>query len=215
MWIKLKTQYNMTVNGKTRRFMPGDWVDIGTQTAHRLISQGLAEKPGESVFNLLIDNTSGFVVIGQLTENERVQIKETLSHLGISESDDVEMLFSENVIYNRNNSKKLRAELLPVGFKWLKHFQLIIPIHSYEELAIHLGNDEDRKIVKSVIRELRVPVYNTNFMFIRRSEATRDLINRWKYYRDELGISDDKLSFLCALYETKPLYLATPVTWGT
>lgn len=212
MWIKLKTTQVIDVNGTPTRYHPGDWVDVGTGYARRLISQNLAEKPGVNVLSELVDYTSGMVVIGdELDNNKYRQIQETIPHLEIVYSDDVEIPFSETLIYN-TKLNKLRIELLPIGFKWLKSFQVILPLLDYTTLAIHLGNSDDQLKAKEILKELRVPVYDTRLMFVRRCDETKELLSRWKAHKG--NFTDDKLAFLCALYEVKPLHLALPNTWS-
>lgn len=211
MWIKLKSAQTISVNGTPTRYYPGDWIEVGNGYAHRLISQNLAEKPGVNVLSELVDYTSGMVVIGNtLTTNQQQQIQQTIPHLEIIQSDTIDIPFSETLIYN-TKLKKLRVELLPIGFKWLKSFQVILPLFDYELLAIHCGNSDDQLKAKEIIKELRVPVYDTNLIFIRRCDETKELISRWQQYKQEF--TDEKLAFLCALYEIKPLHLALPNTW--
>lgn len=212
MWIKLKSTQVIDVNGTPTRYHPGDWIDVGTGYARRLISQNLAEKPGVNVLSELVDYTAGILVIGnELDNNKRMQIQETIPHLEIMYSEDVDIPFSETLIYN-TKLNKLRVELLPIGFKWLKSFQVILPLLDYTTLAVHIGTNEDRKIAKEILKELRIPVYDTNLIFIRRCDETKELLSRWKAHKE--NITDSRLAFLCALYEVKPLHLALPNTWS-
>lgn len=210
MWIKLKSAQTIDVNGTPTRYFPGDWIDVGNGYAHRLISQGLAEKPGVNVLSELVDYTSGMLVIGSLDTNHQQQIKSTIPHIEIMLGDELEIPFSETLLYN-SKLKKLRVEMLPIGFKWLKSFQIIISLLDYTTLAIHLGNSNDQLKAKEILKEMRVPVYDTNLIFIRRCDETKELVSQWKENRTIF--TDDKLAFLCALYQVKPLHLALPNTW--
>jgi hypothetical protein len=211
MWIKLTSAQVIDVNGKPTRFLPGDWVDVGKQYALRLVTQGLAIKPNENIVNEMVDYTSGMLVIGnELTLNQTKQIQETIPDFEIKHSENISMPFSETVIYDRGLSK-LRVELLPIGFHWLNQFQLLAPLADYTTLACHIGTEADQEFTQSIIRELRVPIYDTRLLFIRRSEETLKFIDVWKQYEEKL--TDDRLAFLCALYETKPIHLALPDTW--
>jgi hypothetical protein len=81
----------------------------------------------------------------------------------------------------------------------------------YNELAATVGTDEDRAKVKAVIRDLRVPLYDTRLIFARKTETT---IRLFKEYNTELSNGmDDKLAFLLALYRVKPFLLPVPLTW--
>lgn len=210
MWIKLKSIQNITENGKPVRYYPGDWVDVGKQYALRLVAQGLAEKPGVSLTAEMVDYTAGMLIIGELETNAKQQIIETIPHLEMAYGSTPDIPFSETLIYD-TKLKPLRVELLHVGFKWLEKFQLLIPMHDYAELAVHIGTEQDREITKSIIRELRVPVYDTRLIFVRRCDETKELFIKWQEYKTK--ISEDKLAFLCALYEIKPVMMPLPTTW--
>ena len=210
MWIKLTTIQDIDVNGIQHRYYPGDWVDIGKQSAIRLITMGKAEKPGVSVTAEMVDYTSGIVCLGKMGTNEKQQILETIPHLEMVENDQPELLFSETLIYHP--SAQIRPELLHVGFKWLEKFQVIVPLWDYEQLACHIGRESDKGNLKEIIKELRVPVYDTRMIWIRRCDETKDLIDSWQKHK--LTIEDDKLAFLAAVYEIKPVLLALPITWS-
>lgn len=210
MWVKLLQPRQITINGINTRFQKGDWVEVGKQTALRWLNDKVAEKPGFNYADEYIDYTSGLLVIGKLTDNERVQVTESIPGFEIAYGPTPELLFSETMIYN-DKAHYFRPEVISTGFKWLENFQLCVPMFSYETLACDVGNEQDRMLAKNILKELRVPLYNTHLMFVRRCSETKELIKLWQEYNEQ--ISNENLAFLCALYEVKPLHLALPSTW--
>jgi len=99
-----------------------------------------------------------------------------------------------------------------VGFGLLDVWELAVPLCDYQTLAIHLGSDEEKERTKAVIRDLRVPLYDTRLMFVKHCQNTVDLFSRWQ---KECESSDERLAFLRALYQVKPFILALPMTWTT
>jgi hypothetical protein len=93
----------------------------------------------------------------------------------------------------------------------LDTFDLAVPLFSYTELACHVGDDLDRAITQEVVHDLRVPLYDTRMIFLRKSQETEILIKRFESER-ESG-KDIRLAFLRALYKTPLTVLALPITW--
>lgn len=209
IWVRLLQEKRHEVNGMVKNFKKGDWIEVGKQTANTWITQGIADRPGYDAYKDYVDATAGIVLIGSTNEQLLNNIRQDIPGIDIKNSDKYEMYFSENMIWN--NGIKLKRENVYVGFNLLKNWQCAIPLHSYTELAIHIGSKEDQKYTKSVIKDLRVPVYNTDLMFIRRCDNTKNLLEQWS---KECEIVENKtLAFQVALYKTVPVLCALPVNW--
>lgn len=85
-------------------------------------------------------------------------------------------------------------------------------IRSYVKgkLACNIGSDEDRAKTKAIIRDLRVPYYRPEIMFIKRNERTQAFIECWQ--QERLG-GDRRLALLRALYLVKPFLWPLPAHW--
>jgi hypothetical protein len=130
----------------------------------------------------------------------------SVGDVGVTEGDGAELPYPMTLLWKPG--LKLRGEMIPVGFHLLKTWQVAAPLWDYRELACHVGSEEEKEKTKAVVRDLRVPLYDTRLIFVKRCGDTRALIDLWK---QEEG--DEKLAFLRALYQVKPLILALPVTW--
>lgn len=201
MWIQLIAPKNIEVQGKNQRFNPGDWVDVGKQTALLWLSDNSAHIPemAESGFNL---NGAGI-----LTDH-----KELLCKRLERESKGIEILegapclpFEKTILLD--SALAFRASLIPVGVTMLDTWDIAVPLMDYKILALHIGTDSEREQTKAVIRDLRVPVYDTRLMFIKRNQDTERLIDNWR------NAGKTPLAFLRELYKIKPLILALPCTW--
>ncbi len=98
-------------------------------------------------------------------------------------------------------------DLVPRGFDFLGAWEAAAPVWSYETLAANLAQGKERERTASLIGDLRVPLYSTELLFLRRCENSERLLNLWQ--ADGSG----RLAFLRALYEVKPLFLALPRSW--
>jgi len=207
VWVQLRSiQYAQDEAGNTETYYPGDWVKVGKQTALRWIASGEAWALAEKIAALLPED-SGVVIRGP---------KEAVSQLG-NLAGELKVAFGEPRPEFAHTLcwdavLKLPAHLIGSGFHLLERgWQLVVPLCDYELLALRIGSEEDRERAKQIIPDLRVPVYQTGLMFVQRCPDTLRLFAAWKEQR--AGISDERLAFLCALYLSKPLVLALPVTW--
>lgn len=210
IWVRLLQDRRIETNGQNTNYKKGDWVEIGKQTANLWITQGIADRPGYNHTKEYVDLTAGIVLVNGTNNILLNNIKQDIPGIEHSESDKHSMLYSENMIWS--NCVNIKRENILVGFNLLKKWQVAIPMYSYDDLAIHqkMSNSE-KKYLTDVVKDLRVPIYNTNLIFIRRCDDTRQLLEQWE--KEKEFLKDDKLSFLSAYYKTKVTLCALPVNW--
>jgi hypothetical protein len=93
----------------------------------------------------------------------------------------------------------------------LDRWQLAVPLIDYTTLACNVGSEEERQCTKQIIHDLRVPLYDTRMIFVKRSPDTTALIREW---REECKPGDDeRLAFLRVMYRRCPFVLPLPATW--
>ena len=107
----------------------------------------------------------------------------------------------------------LRTELLPISFELLKKWEIAIPISDFNILAESVGSEEDRALTKSVLGDLRVPLYNVRQIYARRCPEVKNLLRAWKSEQEKVPEGDSRLAFLRALYVNPLLILALPPSW--
>jgi len=104
-----------------------------------------------------------------------------------------------------------KAELSPgclqQGFRWLGHWELIVPFRPYNELLLDkVKGKKDEKIVQ--LGDLRVPVFDTRLVFLLVNEETKKF---WDFYRSLVAENyDAAVAFYIALWEYKPYYKPLP-----
>ena len=200
MWVQLVTMQHVADHGKTVTRHPGDWVDVGKQQALAWVAAGEAKVIGNASKELFAD-------CGILTTEPTpatfgpvpVAIDRTL----------MAMLYPKTFVWDGH--AKLPPPMLAVGFALLDTWEAAIPLKSYTELAATTGSDADRAATASVVKELRVLLYEPGAMFLRKCDATLALLERWKCERERGG--NKYLAFLRALYATPLLVCALPTTW--
>jgi len=119
------------------------------------------------------------------------------------------MAWDDNLLWD--TSAALRVEIIPIGFNLLAKWDLAVPIMPEQVLAADLGTPEERAMTEEVIHDLRVPVYDTRVLFVRRNRTTERLMGIWLEER----MTGEPLAFMRALgkVKPKPLICALPATW--
>lgn len=200
MWVQLQSVQHL--DGRT--YHRGDWVEVGKQTALRWLESGEARAP----IRPKVDLGSG---VGVVLRQESSTARAVLAKLGLTlpvAVGDAGCQYDKTLLWEP--SAILRPELLPVGFGLLDRWQVAVPLLSYETMAADLGSQAERERTAAVIRDLRVPVYDTRLLFVRRGGDVERLLTIWASER--VG-GDERLAFLRALWTVKPIILALPATW--
>ena len=109
---------------------------------------------------------------------------------------------------------KLPWDLLSVGYEFLEKWECAAPVWRYDTLAVDLATGEERERTQALLRDLRVPLYAHELLFVKDSPGGNALLEAWQ---EELalfeGRGEPRLAFVRALYRVKPLFLALPRSW--
>lgn len=112
-------------------------------------------------------------------------------------------------------------DLVAAGFAFLERWDAAAPLWRYGVLAEALGSAAERERTREITRDLRLPVYAPELLFVADNEAGRALVETWRRECDltpspfptrEGGI-DERLAFVRALYLVKPRFCALPRSW--
>ena len=206
MWVQLKSLKHIEVQGEMKTYRPGDWVDVGKQTALLWISEGSAWVPEGKAADLMGANC-GVLVLGNETRAKEA-LGDYVGKIEIKTGSKLQLPWPKTLIYNPDI--RLRKELVPVGFHLLDVWQAAIPLWDYNKLASDQGEEDDRGRTAAVVHDLRVPLYSPHLLFLRRCGDTQRLVDVWE---KERARGDDRFALLRAIYIVKPFVLALPTTW--
>lgn len=215
MWVQLRSIQHIEENGRQMTRHPGDWVNVGKQTALLWIQRGEAVLPEKTKYgDFELASGSGLLIISDEPETpdnpnpNRKPLEPFARQIEISVGARC-LPWERNVLWTP--SFGLRLELVPVGLMLLETWQIAVPLWDYKQLASQVGSHEDREKTRAVIHDLRVPLYDTRLMFVRACKECELLFNRWEQEMKAGG--DERLAFARALYKTPMLILALPMTW--
>ena len=200
VWVQLCTTKAIEEQGKMRLYSPGEWVKVGKQLALKWIAAGDA-------WNFRLGNVApsgcGIAARGKVPEGD---------YLGLPVSTEGDGLRWPRTLLWDASRLNLRSNILPAGFGLLSKWQVVAPVFSYDVLARDISSDEDKALTRKIIRDLRVPVYDTRMVFLRRCRDTQRLLALWKQEGERLN-GDEKLAFMRAAYAVKPTICAAPSSW--
>ena len=201
-WIQLLTVRQIEENGMVKTKRAGDWVSVGKQTALLWVTEGTARYADNSIPNTLPPG-SGMVVPPGTPLPDRLS---ELPQLEVMFADSISLPFPYTLLWD--GVTHLRLEKVQAAFNLLHTWQVVCPLVVYDVLAKDVGTDADREYTKTVIRDLRVPLYQSGLVWLKRCADTDRLVANWQQQTGE-----PRLAFLRALYVEQPLICPLPYTW--
>jgi hypothetical protein len=209
VWVKLTTPKTIEVHGHGTQYKPGEWVEVGKMLARQWLGDGSAIVPRESIRTSITDFANcGIVVYSGDAEPVQNVVQSRFTGLPVV-SGEIRLEFAQTLLYDV--TCPLRLDLAVIGFHRLTAgWQIAAPLWNYSQLARDIGTEAERAQTETIIHDLRVPLYDTRLVYVRRSPQTEQFISIWKAERKA---GDDKLAFMRALYITKLVMCALPVTW--
>ena len=203
IWIRAKSNLYVDDHGKSKPLYPGDWWPVGRQQAREWLQANQCEILKPAVLQTVQDLTDCSIVIrGIIPENQRVGLVSRFPGVPV-EPYAGGMPTGRFLLWD--TSANLRQDLILTGFGLLTKWQLACPILNYDILADNIGTAEEQAETKAIIHDLRVPVYDSRVLFVRQCQETRKLFDLWQ--------NGNELSFLRALYQSRPVVNALPPSW--
>lgn len=208
MYVRLRSIQYVSINGEQKTFNPGDWVDVGRQTAMLWLSTGQAELPQLDVD--LLPPSSCFCSINGAS------LKPGGINPAVIER-DIEIVNAEHPVMERqlnciSDRVAVKVDLYWVGVSMLHNtgWQVIVPL-DHEQLLVECASGDRVEQVREKIGDLRIPVYDPRLMFIKKSPETIELLDAFMGYRKALF--NRWTAFMLALWDVKPLILPVPMDW--
>jgi hypothetical protein len=206
LWVKLRAPKHIDIEGVQRSYHPGDWVNVGRQSAMAWLNDHTAELPSLASRQQLDMDFSGCRAVLALGDKDTARrVADLLPRLRVCHNMEEAEGYERLVL--AKPSATTRVDLWPAGFDWLTTWEVLAPLMADYKTAADLGVGGERTL--AVIGDLRVPAYDDRLVFLRRGQAAEDLLSLWRE-EEQYGPA---LALTRALYRAKPLLLALPPTW--
>jgi len=210
-WVKaLKPISRHTLEGAYRTYQAGDWFECNNQEMRTLLAQGRIEMAQQAIRRNLLEEGCAIVITGGSISQGRQFLS---GYADVVYDGPPHFPVGSRYYLWWDTECPLRLDLMPVGFHRISAgWQMAAPLWRYNLLARDIGDEDARQRTKEVIRDLRVPVFDTHLIYVRRDAETERLLALW--LQERASGDDDKLCFMRALYQVKPLLCALPQSWA-
>ena len=212
LWVHVLGRVNYEESGIRQTAQAGDWVQIGKHQARQWLAQGSAEIPEpHRRADALSLNKCGVVVRGEMPGKSFFGV---LRHqLG-----EPSLPYEYTVLWDPSLTAPLQGieagltrlmstELFPDGDSW----EALATLASLKTLAGDVGSPGEKNKTKLIVGTLRLPVYETRLLWIRKTPATENFIALWA--SELVKGSDEQHSFLRSLYSSRIMMCTLPPGW--
>jgi len=209
-WVKAVKAIKRERDGVRETFQPGDWLQVQPRDLLRYQAEGKIQTPSE-----ILKATFDFSHAGILRLCKAPILP--LGDFGISqEAGDYPALPWKYTLITMRLA--VNAQNAALGFLRIEAqegwdaFEMAAQLKSGYPLAESAGTPEERALTLATLGDLRIPMYDTSLLWVRRTEATLDLIGAWT---EELKAGADRdHAFLRVLYTRHVLLATLPPEWA-
>jgi hypothetical protein len=204
-------------HGKVVTFHPGDWFGIKNRNrARMLIESGQATLPGAQEAQKAIVGELDDCGIVVRNGDPKMATHIRLKHPEISAiSDGLELAFARTLLWTPSLPMTVARAVL--GFCRIEddssyaNWEAAAMLRGHNLLARGFGSKEDQAGTKALFGDLRLPIYETQAVWIRKTRRTEQFVESW---REEVeGGCGDEHAFLRALFAHKIILCTLPQGW--
>lgn len=199
-------------HGVQKQALPGDWIQIGKHQARQLLLQGTVEIPAPHRRADVQDLDKCGVVV-RADEMPDVKVFGALRHV-LGEPSlpyDYTVLWTPSLAITQQGFEvgllRLNSAELGAEDSW----EALATLVGLSVLAKDVGTTEEQEKTKEAVGDLRLPVYDTRLLWIRKTSATENLIEKWVAELAEGA--DEQHAFLRALYSSRVMMCTLPPGW--
>jgi len=204
-------------HGSLTTYHPGDWVPVPKQRAIELLETGQAVMPKETqAQRALIEDLSDCGIY--LLDGSIRDVQEALDGLKVDVTEwsgALRLPYDRTLIWHPR--QPLERKQIALGFARVEDtgqyvsWEIAAMLRSNELLASQIGDQAEQRRTREAIGDLRIPVYESSAVWVRKTHDTEDLIAAWQ---TEMSDSEsDALAFLRALYRHRVLLCSLPAGW--
>lgn len=209
-WVRARTnlsRYDM--DGAYRTYHPGDWFECRNQELRALLERRAVDTTAAVIREeFAFEDAAVLVLAGHVPDG--------LDDYGITvhHGDRLALPAERVLLWTGAN---LTAEAVALGLARLEAtpdtlgWEMVAMLKGARLLARNVGTQGERDRTLAVVGTLELPVYDTDAIWVRRTDATEEVIQLWQ---DELDAGADPAhAFLRAIYTRRVLLCTLPADW--
>jgi len=204
-------------HGSLTTYHPGDWVPVSKQRAIELLETGQAELPEETqVQRALTEDLSDCGIY--LRDGTVRDAQGALDGLQVDVTEwsgSLRLPYERTLIWHPR--QPLQRKQIALGFARIEDtgryasWEVAAMLRSNELLASQIGSQAERRRTREVIGDLRIPVYESSAVWVRKTPDTEEFVNAWE--AECQGNECDELMFVRALFRQRVLLCSLPAGW--
>ena len=211
-WVKaILPVIRHDLTGAYVRYMPGDWFECKNQELAELLLHGKVETSSLDIRANFEGKDAGVLVVGSSLPSTKFED----FGLEVQLSKTIELPWERTVLW------MARARLTPAAaalglmrvdaddpnLAW----EMAAMLDKKSRIARDIGTDADRDKTLEVLGDLRLPVYETGIIWVRRTDTTKEVIRLWQ---DEVAAgAETRHAFLRTIYTRRVMLCTLPANW--
>lgn len=202
-------------HGKLHAHHPGDWVAVGKHKAREWIETGQAVLPDlEQEREVIVGELGDCGILVRHGYGEQARPLAEKHKLAIEEG-GIRLPFKRTLLWDP--ALELTSSQASLGFSRIAKdgdytgWEMAAMLKGNRMLVSQYGSDDDRKQTQEIVGDLRLPVYETGALWVKRTNNTAQIVQLWKNAISDGA--DEVHAFLRTVY-TNPVLLCTlPYRW--
>jgi hypothetical protein len=208
--------YETNEHGEQVTYHPPSWVPVSKARARELIANGQVRIPRSDRYReaMQFDDCGIVIRSGEASLPELGRVGELVS----VEYDDIRLPFQYTMLW-RAEKIALREQAIIAGFSKLLDFEgtgkekweILAMLADENKIAADYGSKWERDKTLETIGDLRLPVYETGILWVRKTENSERVIAAWVEELEQGA--DERHAFLRALYTHRAMTYTLAPDW--
>ena len=211
-WVKaVRTVIRHNLKGAYVKYAPGDWFECHNQELAELLQQGLVETSALDVRANYENMDAGVLTIGHDAPEDMCE----KYGLEVRRGNMLELPWERTVLWSAGT--RLTAEAIVLGLMRIDAedpdlaWEMAAMLDKKSRLAKDVGTEKDKARTLEVLGDLRLPVYETGALWVRRTEMAEEVLRLWRAEVD--AGAGERHAFLRTIYSCRVLLCTLPADW--
>jgi len=210
-WVRtIKPVSRYALGGGYHTYYPGDWFQCKNMEMRELVESGMVETTPQV---LSAEYKAGDA--GVLLRDGAIKPRDVKTYgLKCKEDGRLALPWKRTVILGPGASISTTSIVIGLSRIEVGHgvgWEMAVMLKDMRKLARDVGTEEEKAKTLDAVGDLRLPVYDTSMLWVRRTKATKDWLAA---FRDELEAGADEMhAFLRILYMRRLMLCTLPAGW--
>lgn len=210
-WVRARRPLSRhELGGGYRTYHPGDWFEVKNQELRELVERGMVDTTPQVMRAEYVAGDAGVLA------RDGAAVPDRIEEYGVRVRHEARMSLPWERTLLLGPGAALTAESAVIGLSRVEAgdgvgWEMAAMLRDMRALARDVGSEAEQAKTLDLLGDLRLPVYHTGAVWVRRIEATEDAIAAWQAELD--GGSDELHAFLRTIYTRRLLLCTLPPNW--